>query len=136
MKKGEKIVCIEKRFQHFTFGETYEIEDWTSIHFSVVNNKGDIQVFDRSDIPNVFFNFLDESKNNVELDDKPELKAPKHYNNTHGSLYDFAWKHGLNAWEFDIVKRIARCRHKGSFREDLEKTKFVIDLYLKEFKND
>jgi hypothetical protein len=136
MKIGEKIICIDKSFQHFTFDAIYEIEDYTDQEFSVVNNKGEVCIFDRSDIPNVFFKFLDESKNNVELDNEPELKAPKHYNNTHGSLYDFAWKHGLNAWEFDIVKRIARCRHKGSFREDLEKTKFVIDLYLKEFKND
>ena len=29
-----------------------------------------------------------------------------------------------------------RCRKKGSFVEDLEKTKFLIDLYLKEFKNE
>ena len=26
-----------------------------------------------------------------------------------------------------------RCRKKGQFKEDLEKTKRVIDLYLKEF---
>lgn len=56
-----------------------------------------------------------------------------HYNNTSGSLYKFAEDHGLNAWEFDIVKRIARCRKKGQFTDDLEKTKRVIDLYLKEY---
>ena len=56
-----------------------------------------------------------------------------HYDNTHGSLYKFAEDHGLNAWEFDILKRVARCRKKGQFKEDLEKTKRVIDLYLKEY---
>lgn len=55
-----------------------------------------------------------------------------HYNNEHGSLYQFAEHHKLNAWEFDIIKRIVRCRKKGQFKEDLEKTKRVIDLYLKE----
>mgnify|MGYP006268632599 CR=1 FL=1 len=70
------------------------------------------------------------------MSDNNKLEAPKHYNNSHGSLYDFAFKHNLNAWEFDIVKRIVRCRHKGLFKEDLEKTKFLIDLYLKEFNND
>jgi uncharacterized protein (UPF0335 family) len=40
--------------------------------------------------------------------------------------------HDLNAYEFDIVKRIVRCRKKGQLKEDLEKTKRVIDLYLKE----
>jgi hypothetical protein len=57
----------------------------------------------------------------------------QHYNNDKGSLYLFAEQHELNAWEFDIIKRITRCRKKGQFIEDLEKTKRVIDLYLKEY---
>lgn len=57
---------------------------------------------------------------------------PSHYDNSNGSLYKFAVDHDLNAYEFDIVKRIVRCRKKGQFKEDLEKTKLVIDLYLKE----
>jgi hypothetical protein len=61
------------------------------------------------------------------------MSTPKHYNNEKGSLYKFAEDHNLNAWEFDCIKRIVRCRKKGAFKEDLEKTKVVIDLYLKEF---
>lgn len=61
------------------------------------------------------------------------MSADSHYNNSNGSLYKFAEDHGLNAWEFDLVKRIVRCRKKGQFIEDLEKTKRVIDLYLKEY---
>jgi hypothetical protein len=57
---------------------------------------------------------------------------PNHYDNTKGSLYQFAEDKGLNPYEFDIIKRIVRCRKKGNFKEDLEKTKFLIDLYLKE----
>jgi hypothetical protein len=48
------------------------------------------------------------------------------------SLYKFAEEWGLNSYEFDIVKRIVRCRHKGTFQQDLEKTKDLIDIYLKE----
>jgi hypothetical protein len=48
------------------------------------------------------------------------------------SLYKFAEEWGLNAWEFDIIKRIVRCRHKGSFEQDLNKTKDLIDIYLRE----
>jgi len=48
------------------------------------------------------------------------------------SLYKFAEEWGLNAYEFDIIKRIVRCRHKGAFQQDLEKTKDLIDIYLKE----
>lgn len=61
------------------------------------------------------------------------METPKYYNNDKGSLYLFAEQHGLNAWEFDIIKRVVRCRKKGNFVQDLEKTKLVIDLYLKEF---
>ena len=50
------------------------------------------------------------------------------------SLYKFAEEWGLNSYEFDIVKRIVRCRHKGNFVEDLNKTKDLIDIYLKEYK--
>jgi hypothetical protein len=61
------------------------------------------------------------------------MNTPKHYDNSKGSLYKFAEEHNLNSWEFDIIKRITRCRKKGAFKEDLEKTKVVIDLYLKEY---
>lgn len=59
-------------------------------------------------------------------------EEPAHYDNSKGSLYKFADSHGLNSYEFDLIKRIVRCRKKGAFREDLEKTKFLIDLYIKE----
>jgi len=55
-----------------------------------------------------------------------------HYNNTNGSLYLFANQHELNAWEFEVIKRIVRCRKKGEWITDLEKTIRVIELYLKE----
>lgn len=61
--------------------------------------------------------------------------SQEHYDNSKGSLYQFAEDHKLNPWEFDIVKRTVRCRKKGNFKEDLEKTKFLIDLYLKEYDN-
>jgi hypothetical protein len=56
-----------------------------------------------------------------------------HYDNTNGSLYLFAEQHKLNAWEFDILKRVVRCRKKGEFETDLKKTIEVINLYLKEY---
>lgn len=59
--------------------------------------------------------------------------SPKHYDNSNGSLYNFCEKQKLNTWEFDIIKRVIRCRKKGQFEEDLKKTKFLIDLYLKEY---
>jgi len=61
------------------------------------------------------------------------MNKPKHYNNEKGSLYKFAEDHGLNAWEFDAIKRIVRSRKKGNFLEDIDKTIFVLELYKKEF---
>jgi hypothetical protein len=73
---------------------------------------------------------VEEEKKEVETND---LTAPKHYDNSKGSLYKFSEEKQLNSWEFDIIKRVIRCRKKGNFKEDLEKTKFLIDLYLKEY---
>ena len=56
----------------------------------------------------------------------------KHYDNTHGSIYKFADDHGCNSYEFDIIKRVVRCRKSGEFLEDLQKTKDLIDLYIEE----
>jgi hypothetical protein len=66
---------------------------------------------------------------------KNENIAPEHYDNSKGSLYQFCEDKQLNSYEFDIIKRVMRCRKKGNFIEDLEKTKFLIDLYLKEYEN-
>ena len=63
-----------------------------------------------------------------------ESETPMYYDNSKGSLYKFAEDHNLNAYEFDIIKRVVRCRKKGNFKEDLIKTKNLIDLYLVEFK--
>lgn len=62
-----------------------------------------------------------------------QLETPNHYDNSKGSLYQFCENQNLNSYEFDIIKRVMRCRKKGNFKEDLEKTKFLIDLYLKEY---
>lgn len=62
--------------------------------------------------------------------------TPTHYDNSNGSIYKFCEDQKLNAWEFDIIKRVVRSRKKGLFKEDLEKTKVLIDLYLKEYSND
>ena len=59
------------------------------------------------------------------------INTQSHYKGT-DSLYKFAEDWGLNSYEFDIIKRIVRCRHKGTFEQDLSKTKDLIDIYLKE----
>jgi hypothetical protein len=59
------------------------------------------------------------------------VNTQKHYKGK-DSLYKFAEDWQINSYEFDIIKRIVRCRHKGTFVEDLQKTKDLIDIYIKE----
>ncbi len=59
----------------------------------------------------------------------------KHYNNEQGSLYKFAEHHELNAWEFDCIKRLVRCRKKGQWLSDIEKTIKVLEIYKEEMKH-
>ena len=66
------------------------------------------------------------------LEELPGIIAPEHYDNTKGTLYKFCEEKGLNSYEFDIIKRVMRCRKKGVFIEDLQKTKVLIDLYIQE----
>ena len=63
-----------------------------------------------------------------------DMNIPKHYNNDNGTLYQVAQQRGWNAYIFDIVKRLERSEKKGEFESDLEKSKVVIDLWLKESK--
>jgi hypothetical protein len=62
--------------------------------------------------------------------------TPKHYNNDEGSLYKVAEQRGWNPYLFDIVKRLERSGKKGEFKSDLNKSKFVIDLWLNENNNE
>lgn len=63
---------------------------------------------------------------------KYEFEAPKHYDNTKGTLYKVAEERGWNSYLFDIVKRLERANKKGEFESDLNKSKLVIDLWLQE----
>ena len=62
------------------------------------------------------------------------MNPQKHYNNDNGSLYLLAEKLNLNHWEFDIFKRLVRCRKKGQFEQDIKKIKDTCDIYLSEHK--
>jgi hypothetical protein len=64
-----------------------------------------------------------------ESDNTESVNTQYHYIGK-SSLYKFSEEWDLNSYEFDIVKRIVRCRKKGQFEEDLKKTKDLIDIYL------
>ena len=59
-------------------------------------------------------------------------EVPTHYDNTNGSLCLFAEQQGLNSWEFEVIKRIVRCRKKGEWESDIKKTIDSLNLYKEE----
>jgi hypothetical protein len=80
------------------------------------------------------YSFYEEAGENIEnVINKSEINTPKHYDNSKGTLYKVAQERGWNAYLFDCVKRLERAEKKGNFKEDLEKTIAVIQLYLKEY---
>jgi hypothetical protein len=124
MKVGDKLKykggmnpeCFSYKF--IKFDEIYEIITVDDIGINVRVGGDWICCFSSEEI-NSMFTPLTESKDT-------------HYDNTNGSLYLFANQHELNAYEFEVIKRIVRCRKKGEWITDLEKTIRVIELYLKE----
>jgi hypothetical protein len=64
------------------------------------------------------------------------ILTPEHYNNENGTLYKVAAQRNWNPYLFDIVKRLERADKKGEFESDLNKSIAVIQLWLKESKND
>lgn len=68
--------------------------------------------------------------------EKEVFNPQQHYINdpkTFRSLFELSHILELNEWEFDILKRLVRCRKKGQFKEDLQKIKDTIDIYLNEY---
>jgi len=61
------------------------------------------------------------------------MEAPKHYDNSKGTLYKVAQERNWNPYLFDIVKRLERSEKKGEFESDLKKSILVIELWLKEY---
>jgi len=65
----------------------------------------------------------------------PAANLPPYYDNTNGSLYKIAEQRGWNFYQSDCVKRIDRCLKKGNFKQDIEKTIALLNLWLEETKS-
>lgn len=77
------------------------------------------------------FRIREASDYDGDLNEPKTINTESHYKGKE-SLYKFCEEWKLNSYEFDLIKRIVRCRHKGKFVSDLEKTKALIDIYLTE----
>lgn len=58
--------------------------------------------------------------------------SQKHYDNKNGSLYKFCNEQDLNAYEFDILKHLVRCRRKKEWISDIDKCIDILKLYKDE----
>jgi hypothetical protein len=150
MNKMEKVMYIGNGFGSLICGTWYNLIKEYDNDYLVFDEYGNEAAIPKKDFADrdVSPEAKERAKNLMMLKDGYRLKKeseteseygyiPKetdaHYDNSNGSLYLFAEQHKLNAYEFDIIKRIVRCRKKGYFHEDLAKSIRVIELYLKEY---
>jgi hypothetical protein len=58
------------------------------------------------------------------------MNIKTYYNSKSGkSLYQWCEDLQVDIYIFDMVKRVVRCRRKGNFKEDLEKTIDLFQIY-------
>ena len=60
------------------------------------------------------------------------MEAPKHYDNSKGTLYKVAEERGWNSYITDVIKRLERAEKKGEFISDIDKSIHVLQLYKQE----
>lgn len=137
IKKGDKFLCI-KDVPKFSTEEAFielnglekpatkeeQEEIYDEDPYNWVNN---------AMRKSVISNKKDEIVQNIPV--KEVFNPQPHYDNSKGSLYKVATDLNLNHWEFDIFKRLVRCRKKGQFKQDLQKIKDTIDIYIKEYES-
>jgi len=129
-----KVICINnKGYEHIlTLDKEYDVIAKFLNHYSINCDNGNPITMNKDILKEIKSSINGFEDPGLEFTTGPGVKKDNHYDNSNGSLYLFAEQHQLNAWEFEIIKRIVRCRKKGEFISDIEKTKRVLDIYLKE----
>ena len=130
----EKVTYIGTGFGSLKKGTEYNLIKEYDNDYLVFDDYGNEAAIPKKDFADrITVETKQRAQNLMSLKGGYKFKQDAHYDNSNGSLYLFAEQHKLNAWEFDIIKRIVRCRQKGQFKEDLEKTIRVLELYAKEY---
>ena len=110
---------------------TYKDSNGYSYEYTRDKNGKGLTFKDSEGVKKGFETPVEETKETKEVS---ESGIPAHYDNGNGSLYLIAEQRGWNPYLFDIVKRLERSGKKGEFESDLNKSKVVIDIWLKESK--
>ena len=133
LKKGDVLVSNGSRFIK---GIELKVIDLAT-NFIILEGSDSYRFLYEKD---VIWEYFDKKEYTINFDSeeieklKEKFEAPKHYDNSKGTLYKVAEERGWNSYLFDIVKRLERANKKGEFESDLNKSKLVIDLWLKEQK--
>ena len=67
---------------------------------------------------------------NFDRDDKEMVDHPSHYNQGKIEVIDAIEDWGLNFCEGNVIKYVARHRHKGTPLQDLKKAKWYLDRLI------
>ena len=146
-KNAKEVRCFEDRIvsiniENITHGKNHpnnfyhNINEWNSIKLydNITKKLAEIISYKENPITHDDFN---EYTKEIEVPVRDcVIDTPKHYDNSKGTLYKVANERGWNSYIFDIVKRLERAEKKGEFKSDLQKSINVIQLWLKESKND
>ena len=127
IKKGQVWECLIS-FEDWIKGENYLCGKDGYLY----NSKSEQESISSSNFLKHHFKLV----GTIDMEEEKQNNTPHYYDNGKGSIYLFCHNQKLNSWESDIIKRVVRCRKKGLFAEDLQKTKNLIDLYLKEFNHE
>ena len=78
-------------------------------------NETDDIFYKDSDILSLAFDWHNKKEGSAYWSNWHEKEPEKasHYDNSKGSIYKFCEDQKLNSYEFEIIKRIVRCRKKG-----------------------
>jgi hypothetical protein len=132
LKKAFPKDKVTDTFEYENIGDKYAYNPHDEIGWGNLGSYlDDLKVIKLSEVTD---DFVEDIKV-LNFDIVNDKDIPDHYDNSKGSIYKFCEDQRLNSWEFDLIKRIVRCRKKGKFTEDLNKSKVLIDLYLKEYES-
>ena len=127
-KDAKEITCNDGFLANLCLLKDTRIREWNSGYYIRRNDQANIYLWES----NNGYSEITEYKDINDIPVTHEEIKPDHYDNTICSLYKIAEERKWSPYLFDIVKRLELSGKKGEFKTDLEKSKFVIDLWLEE----
>ena len=113
-------------------GDSYWYKNRIGEEFEVELDSEDRYKTKEIQIMGAVASFIQVSDCEIIEDEVKQSTTPAHYKEEL-SIYKISEIYELNSYEFDIIKRVMRCRKKGQFVQDIDKTIHLLELYKKEY---